>query len=200
MAKSKATTEKVASTAATEAESVLADIAQTTAAYDAASAEKSRLPQAQEKIGLDEEIPCVSLTFGGLTWRSPKTNFYFRWNDFGSVAYLPFDELVTMNNTNREFLFKPLLVVQDPRVVQYFHLLDTYSDVRMVSQLEEVFLRTPDEIARVLDTILRANMRDAAISKIRQMRRDGSLSNIDVIQMVEAKLHFDLSQDAPQGR
>ena len=38
-------------------------------------------------------------------------------------------------------------------------------------------------------------MRDVAISKIRDMRKNGELVDIDIINLVEKKLCFDLSDD-----
>lgn len=156
-------------------------------------ADKSR--KNETKINFEEEIACKSVTFGGLLWISPKTNSHYNWDDIGSVEYIPFGELITMNNTARDFLFKPLIVVQDSRAVEYFRLLDVYKNVAQVQNLNKLFTSPLSKIAEVVDMALRVNMRDIMISKIRQMRRTGELNNIDIIRLLENRLCFDVSED-----
>ena len=150
----------------------------------------------EETISSDEEIAVRSVTLGGTTWVSPKTNAHYRWNEIGAVEYIPFGELVTMNNTKRNFLFKPMVILLDERAVKYFRLQDTYEKVAQIHNLKNIFDKADlVEIANVLDTIVRVNMRDVAISKIRDMRKNGELTNIDIIKLVESRLWFDLSED-----
>ena len=150
----------------------------------------------EETISSDEEIAVRSITLGGTTWISPKTNAHYRWNEIGSIEFVPFGELVTLNNTKRGFLFKPMVIVMDERAVKYFRLQDTYEKVAQIHSLKKVFdTNNLTEISKVLDTIIRVNMRDVAISKIRDMRKTGELNNIDIIKLVEKKLCFDLSED-----
>jgi hypothetical protein len=147
-------------------------------------------------IANEEEIAVRSITFGGLTWISPRTNAHFRWNEIGAVEYIPFGELITMNNTKRQFLFNPLVIVQDERVVKYFRLQPVYEKVAQINNLEKIFNSgNRDEVEKVLKTILDVNMRDVAISRIRAMRKNGTLTNIDVIHMIEKILCFDLSNE-----
>ena len=150
----------------------------------------------EETISSDEEIAVRSITLGGMTWISPKTNAHYRWNEIGAIEYVPFGELVTLNNTKRGFLFKPMVIVMDERAVKYFRLQDTYEKVAQIHSLKKVFdTNNLAEISKVLDTIIRVNMRDVAISKIRDMRKNGELVDIDIIKLVEKKLCFDLSED-----
>lgn len=146
-------------------------------------------------IDFNEEIACKSVTFGGLTWVSPKTNSHYRWERIGSVEYIPFNELITMNNTSRQFLFKPMIVVQDSRAAEYFRLIDVYSNVAQVQNLSNLFNKPLEEISKVIDLAIKVNMRDVMISRVRQLRKDGTLNNIDIINLLEKKLCFDLSDD-----
>ena len=147
-------------------------------------------------IANEEEIAVRSITFGGLTWISPRTNAHYRWNEIGAVEYIPFGELITMNNTKRQFLFNPLVIVQDERVVKYFRLQPVYEKVAQINSLEKIFNSgNRTEVEKVLRTILDVNMRDVAISRIRAMRKNGTLTNIDVIHTIEKILCFDLSNE-----
>lgn len=150
-----------------------------------------------QKIAMDEEIPCRSIVFGGLTWVSPKTGAHYRWNGIGDVEYLPFAELVTLNNTNRNFLFRPLFVVQDARAVEYFRLLPTYEKVARIGDLDAALAGSVAEVESVVNDALRVGMRSVLISKIREMRKSGALRDIDVISLLEQKLSFDFTGDSP---
>lgn len=163
----------------------------------ASNVSKSTAVRKQKEI-IDslEEIPVRSITLGGTTWVSPKTNAHYRWNEMGAIEYIPFGELCTLNNSKRNFLYKPMVIIMDERVIEYFRLQDTYEKVAQIHNLKKVFeTRNGVEISKVLDTILRVNMRDVAISKIRDMRKNGELVDIDIINLVEKKLCFDLSDD-----
>ena len=147
-------------------------------------------------IANEEEIAVRSITFGGLTWISPRTNSHYRWNEIGAVEYIPFGELITMNNTKRQFLFNPLVIVQDERVIKYFRLQPVYEKVAQINSLEKIFnTGNRNEVEKVLKTILDVNMRDVAISRIRAMRQNGTLTNIDIIHLIERVLCFDLSNE-----
>lgn len=155
---------------------------------------KSRVKEAS--ISNEEEIACKSITFGGLTWVSAKTNAHYRWNDIGEVEYIPFGELITLNNTKRDFLFKPMFIVQDERVIKYFRLQDNYENVAQVHMLKKIFDEgNLDEVGKAIDNAINVNMRDIVISKVRDMRKTGELTNIDIIKLLEKKLCFDLSDD-----
>lgn len=141
----------------------------------------------------EDEIAVRSVTFGGLSWVSPRTNAHYRWNEIGAIEYIPFGELITMNNTARDFLFDPLVIVQDDRVVDYFRLNATYEKIACVDKLEEMFNKGDlDEIGVALRSLVNTNMRDIAISKIRTLRQESKLTNIDVIRLIEKILCFDM--------
>lgn len=142
----------------------------------------------------EEEIAVRSVTFGGLSWISPRTNAHYRWNEIGSVEFIPFGELITMNNTARDFLFAPLVIIQDSRVVEYFRLKATYEKIACIDKLEDMFNKGDlNEIGAMLRSIVNTNMRDIAISKIRTLRGEHKLNNIDIIRMIEKILCFDMN-------
>ena len=181
----------------TETKSSILDLINESVDSVASDVSKSTAVRKQKEV-IDslEEIPVRSITLGGTTWVSPKTNAHYRWNEMGAIEYIPFGELCTLNNSKRNFLYKPMVIVMDERVIEYFRLNDTYEKVAQIHNLKKVFAtRDEVEISKVLDTILRVNMRDVAISKIRDMRKNGELVDIDIINLVEKRLCFDLSDD-----
>lgn len=144
-------------------------------------------------IPLEEEIAVRSVTFGGLTWISPKTNAHYRWNEIGSVEYIQFAELVTMNNTSQAFLTEPYVILQDKRAVEYFRLKPVYEKIAVVDSLEELFKEGDlNKIEKALRDIRNTSMRNVAISKIKELRGTHTLNNIDVIRLIEKILCFDM--------
>lgn len=159
------------------------------------SGNNAKVEAAARKVELknEDEIAVRSVTFGGLSWVSPRTNAHYRWNEIGAIEFVPFGELVTMNNTARDFLFAPLVIVQDSRVVDHFRLNSTYEKIACIDKLEEMFNKGDlDEIGAALRSIVNTNMRDIAISKIRTLREEHKLTNIDVIRLIEKILCFDM--------
>lgn len=145
-------------------------------------------------LSLDDIIPVKSITFGGLTYRARSTNAIFRWNQIGSIEYMTVAELNEMNNYKRSYLNKPLVILLDERAIQKFRLQHVYENVAKINNLKELFKKDMDEIKSTIKFALDVNMRDILISKTRQMIKTGTLTNINVIHLLEKELQFDLSE------
>lgn len=144
-------------------------------------------------IDLTDEIAVRSVTFGGLTWISPKTNAKYRWNEIGAVEYIQFSELVTMNNTSQAFLTEPRVILLDDRAVEYFRLKPVYEKIAVVDSLEELFAEgNLSKIEQALRNIRNTSMRNVAISKIKELRGTRALNDVDVIRLIERILCFDM--------
>ena len=76
-----------------------------------------------DDIGMDEEVPCMSITFGGLVYTSPITGATYKWHKIGDVEYLTMKELISMNNSKPVFLNRPWIILQDIRAVNKFRLM-----------------------------------------------------------------------------
>lgn len=144
-------------------------------------------------IPLTDEIAVRSVTFGGLTWISPKTNAKYRWNEIGAVEYIQFSELVTMNNTSQAFLTEPRVILLDDRAVEHFRLKPVYEKIAVVDSLEELFAEGDlSKIEQALRNIRNTSMRNVAISKIKELRGTRALNDVDVIRLIERILCFDM--------
>lgn len=146
------------------------------------------------ELPLDTVIGVKSITFGGLTYKSRATNAIFRWNQIGAVEYMTVSDLIDMNNYKSEFLRKPLVILMDERAIKRFRLTPVYENVAKINNLTAVFNSDLQTIERVIDDALRVNMRDVLISKVRQMYKNKKLVDINIIDLLEKKLHFDLKE------
>ena len=146
-----------------------------------------------EDIGMDEEVPCMSITFGGLIYTSPITGATYKWHKIGDVEYLSMKELISMNNSKPGFVNRPWIILQDVRAINKFRLMSKYEEVAKVNQLKKLFA-TGDtkQISDTIDSALKSGMREVVISKVRTMYNNGVLTNTHIINLLEEKLRFDI--------
>lgn len=144
-------------------------------------------------LSLDDIIPVKSITFGGLTYKARSTNAIYRWNQIGAIEYMSVAELNEMNNYKRAYLNKPLVILMDERAIKKFRLQKVYENVAQINNLKSLFKSDMATIERTIDTAIDANMRDILISKVRQMIKNGTLTNINIIKLLEKKLQHDLA-------
>lgn len=146
----------------------------------------------EDKLDLDTSIPVKSITFGGLTYKSRTNNAVIRWKQIGEIQYMTVAELNEMNNYSSDFLNKPLVILMDERAVKKFRLTPVYENVAKLNNLKSVFNSDLATISKVVDDALRVNMRDILISKVRQMYKTGKLVDVNVLRLLQNKLHFDI--------
>lgn len=146
-----------------------------------------------EDIGTDEEVPCMSITFGGLVYTSPITGATYKWHKIGDVEYLTMKELISMNNSKPVFLNRPWIILQDIRAVNKFRLMSKYEEVAKVNQLKKLFATGDIKlIESTIESALKSGMREVVISKVRTMYNNGTLNNTHIIRLLEEKLRFEI--------
>lgn len=146
-----------------------------------------------EDIGMDEEVPCMSITFGGLVYTSPITGATYKWHKIGDVEYLTMKELISMNNSKPVFLNRPWIILQDIRAVNKFRLMSKYEEVAKVNQLKKLFATGDIKlIESTIESALKSGMREVVISKVRTMYNNGVLNNTHIIRLLEEKLRFEI--------
>lgn len=146
-----------------------------------------------EDIGMDEEVPCMSITFGGLVYTSPITGATYKWHKIGDVEYLTMKELISMNNSKPVFLNRPWIILQDIRAVNKFRLMSKYEEVAKVNQLKKLFATGDTKlIDATIESALKSGMREVVISKVRTMYNNGTLNNTHIIRLLEEKLRFEI--------
>ena len=142
---------------------------------------------------MDEQVPCMSITFGGLIYTSPITGATYKWHKIGDVEYLSMKELVSMNNSKPVFLNRPWIILQDVRAINKFRLMSKYEEVAKVNQLKKLFASgDTKQISDTIDSALKSGMREVVISKVRTMYNNGVLTNTHIINLLEEKLRFDI--------
>mgnify|MGYP003288711522 CR=1 FL=1 len=142
----------------------------------------------------DTIIPVKSMTFGRLNYFTRAGAPYW-WQKIGDVTNMTVGAIEEMNNYNRDYLHKPMVILMDERAVKYFRLKEVYENVAKINNLKSLFKQNIDTISKTIDAALAVNMRDILIAKVRTMYKNGSLSDIKIIRLLERKLQYDLSDD-----
>jgi len=149
----------------------------------------SSLPN-RTSIMPDEEIACRSVTFGELVWVSRSSSTQYTWAEFDDVQYVKYSHLREMKAGSKRFISEPLLIVCDERVIEDFRLGDLYKKYELIESLDSIVQKSPSEITGVLEGIKMCKLRSAAVAKIRAMRENGLLSNVDTMTLIQNALKF----------
>lgn len=177
----------------TEASSPLSSIMSVIDDLD--ESDTDRTNEVIEKLPMNMTIPVRSLTFGTLIYKSPLNNATFVWNRIGATIDMTIEEITQMNNQNETFLRKPLVVLLDERAVKQFGLTSVYENVAKINDLNRLFKSDMKTIEKTIDDAVRVNMRDILISKIRDMYKKKTLTDVHVIDLLSERLRFDLKDD-----
>lgn len=146
-----------------------------------------------EPLPDNAKVSVRSITFGQLVYRSPINNAMFVWGGIGDTKTMTIGEIIELNNARPDFLQQPRVVLLDETAIRQFRLTSVYEKVAQVNNLKSLFKKSETEISKVIDNALMANMRDILISKVRTMYANKSLTDINVISLLERKLQFDLT-------
>jgi hypothetical protein len=142
---------------------------------------------------LTDMIPCKSLFLGKLVYTSPANGARFVWKGFGSVERVPFGELQAMNNHKPQYLNKPYILITEPDVVEYFNLMPVYEMVANVNRLDRII--ATGKVSTIIQSVKEAidvGMREVVLSKLRKMREDDTLVDINIIRALKEELKFDI--------
>lgn len=146
-----------------------------------------------EPLADNVKIQVRSITFGRLIYRSPTNNALFIWNNIGETKTMSIAEIIEMNNSRPDFLQEPRVILLNETAIKQFHLTQIYENVAQINNLKTLFKKSEAEISKVIDNAIMANMRDILISKVRTMYANKSLTDINIIGLLERKLQFDLT-------
>ena len=141
---------------------------------------------------MEERILVKSINHGGLSYRAKSNGATFRWDKFGAVLPMKVSEIVEMNNHKKAYLSKPYVILMDERAIDYFQLRKLYENVAKIGDLDNLFQADFDTIKTSIDNILKADLRDVLISKVRIMIDSGKLTNIKILKLLEEKLMVEL--------
>jgi hypothetical protein len=147
----------------------------------------------RRKIDKDEEVSCRSVVSGELIYTSRRTLMTVEWDEYGSIQYLTVEELMTMKSSQKSFLTRPWIIVEDDEIVDYLGLRSIYDNIIPLEDLEGFLLNT--DLAELTSELQKAprGIKDLLADKAREMIVNETLHDTRVIKILNTQLNIDLS-------
>ena len=145
-----------------------------------------------DNIDMNELIPVRSLVVGGLNYKR-KDGVMIRWENFGDMQYIEYGELIFMNSAKPKFLKHPYLAIDDDEVIEKLNLTQIYKDLADVNNIENLFKKSIGEISKTIASYSNGTkqlIKDLCTSMV----KDGKLTNIKIIKVLEKELSVDLQE------
>lgn len=160
------------------------------------SLEKSEKKKSKVEIPSNTIIPVKSGVHGILTYSSKKTYGYIvDWDDYGSVEFLEYGELLSMRNTQRSFFENNWIFIEDTEdftaeeIYRALAIDKFYSNIITGNDLDALFVMSPDDIKKtvsILSNGVKQNIAAVAKSKI----ESGEFDSINRIKALEQSLNL----------
>lgn len=148
-------------------------------------------PQKKKVIDRDTVVSCRNITSGKLTYISKKSGLEIVWSNFGDEEYIDVAELLTMKSSQPKFLKEPWLFIDDAEVAEYLGLKELYKSLIPIDEVEDFFNLDIKKAKEILPRLPKG-MRSLIGEKARQGIQDESLTNIQLIKLLEQELDIDL--------
>jgi hypothetical protein len=149
-------------------------------------------PVVKKERDLNEMIRVVNITNSKLVYIS-KTSPGYRidWDEYLDENWMEYKELINMRNSQRRFFEEPWIicdwdVLEDLRVDKY------YKNIIDLENLDDVFKKSPDELAKILDVVPNG-IKKLIADRAYELRREKKLDSLSIIETIEKKLNIDLS-------
>jgi hypothetical protein len=138
----------------------------------------------------DNSIVTVLSNFSGhLFYRSPRTNDEWEWSEYGDEHEMSIQELKTMKAQHRRFFEDKWITFaeKDQDAITHLKVEKYYKDGATQDDLENLFEKSVEEIADIIDTAT-PNEKSLILTKAREQFESGELVNTHIIKLIEDKL------------
>jgi hypothetical protein len=139
------------------------------------------------QIDKNELIPCRSVVFGNLTYKSPRTGLEYRWFDYGAEEFIEYGELITLKSSSPKFLMKPWLIVMDETATESLRLTEMYKTLLPLDDIMS-FLSKPFTEIETKFKAAPIGMKQTFAQKVRQLMEEGKVENIKIINMIDKEM------------
>lgn len=156
--------------------------------------EKTKQPpkrKVKKQIERNALIPCRSIVYGGLTFKSQKTGAVIVWENYGIVEDVEYQDLQGMKASGSRFLKEPWIIPEDEEVIDALKLREVYDEIVDLEDLEAFFKQSFDQIQESIGKIPNG-MKELLKSKAVEMIREEKLNDIRIIKLIDKELNSDL--------
>ena len=163
---------------------------QQTNTVEVAKGEKPKLNKTYLSKIRENEVVIRSVSMGTVGFQSRKTGMFYKWVNFGDTEVLTVGEILEMENSSKDFLHTPYLVVEDDEVNEALGLFDVKDDVEVFDDIETFLELSSKEIKEHLSKLDKTYLRNVG-GKIQQAIDDGILTDVRKIREIEKLMKAD---------
>lgn len=154
------------------------------------------------KIPKDYDIPVKSNVQGKLTYTSSKTKYTEEWDEIGMVAYLEYDELISMRNAHKKFFENNWILIEDTddytasEIYTALGVEKYYKNIALFETLDDVFNLSVSEINKIIPTLSQGHKTNIA-SRAMQLIADNDerMDSTSKIKAFEKALGINLREE-----
>jgi hypothetical protein len=158
--------------------------------------DKYRITSKVSAIKDDEKIAVMSGSMGTVVYRSEVNGRKWMFTKFGQIDYMPYSELIAIQNRFSGYFTDGAIVVLDKRVQDEFGLTNMYQNILTPENIEGVFNKSANELEVLIDN-LPDGMKNTFVNKAQELYESDKIDNHHVIRMIEKKFGFSLDDNAP---
>lgn len=163
-----------------------------------AKPESSKKLTPKTKIPLDTVVPCKSNVNGMLVYVSKRFNGYsYGWSEFGVIEYVEISELIAMRNSDKAFYINNWILFEDAEeysaeeIYDFLGVSQYYSDFVKGENLEDLFVKTPDEIKAIIKPLSKG-VKENIATKAKMKIDSGEFDSRNRIKALEEALDIEL--------
>jgi len=161
-----------------------------TAAETTVEQEVKRKPT---EIDIHQSVPVKNGFQGELIYKSKRTGEVFEWKNFGDEQEMELFELKNVKSAEKAFFVNNWFMFDDDYswVIDWLGVGEFYKNALKVDAFDEVFTKTPEEIAKTCKGLSDGQKASLAY-RARQVIADGGIDSIKAISALEDGLGIEL--------
>lgn len=121
---------------------------------------------------------------GKLIYRSSKTGERFEWSGFGEPQDMEISELRNARNSNKKYFENNWFMFDDPWIVDYLGVSRFYRHAVSISDFDDIFTKTPDEVRSVIENMSDGQKKSVAY-RARQLISSGDIDSHKLVTTLE---------------
>lgn len=158
--------------------------------------EATRFVAKEVKIDDNDGIVVMNGLSGALTHRSGMTGRSWKFKKFGQTDKMPYSELLSLKNGSPHVFEDCWLIVMNRDVQEQFGLTNKYKSILTPENIEGIFKKDIEDLKTFAEN-LPEGMKTTFVSKARELYLSRQLYDIRVVEYIEEKFGFSLTDNAP---
>lgn len=145
-------------------------------------------------LPLNYEVDVINGFHGKLTYVGKNSGAFVEWEEFGDRQVLDLKELKNAFASQKKFFKENWWLFDDPDVIEFLRAEEFYKNALNSDGFDDIFTKTPDEIADIVSNMSRGQRKSLAYRTI-EMINSGELDSRKTIMALKEALGFELVEE-----